>query len=818
MENNRLLHIAVGASRYDTNWVNTDIYWDKLMERLKSPLRTPETIQQFMDLKRGDQDRLKDVGGFVGGTLNGPRRKANSVLGRDIVTLDLDNIETNKTMDVIRRVASLGCAYAVYSTRKHTEYAPRLRVLIPLDKTVTADEYEPIARKLAEQIGIAMCDRTTFEASRLMYWPSCSADSIYVCEYGDAGFCSADGILGLYEDWHDVATWPRVPGEDTMHVRLAAKQEDPHSKRGIVGAFCRTYTITQAMETFLPGLYTPTVNGDRYTYTGGSTTGGAVVYNDDTFLYSHHATDPCSCKLVNAFDLVRLHKYGDADDNAKQGTPVAKLPSFTAMSELARNDRRVAARLLEERRTAAKDVFGAENSKIIEMPKKTDSVEDGNVVARPVQMPEDNSWANALEMDRNGNVKRTIGNTVLILQHDPAIAGKIATDEFAGKIILLGPVPWNPSEEKRDWADTDDAGLRYYLEVGYGITGKEKIEDALTIVSGENKINEVKDYLTGLIWDHVPRLDTLLIDYLGAEDTPYARAATRKTLCAAVARAINGGTKFDTMLILTGPQGLGKSTLLSKLGGKWFSDSLTTFEGKDAAELIQGTWINEIGELAAFSKQETEIIKQFLSKQHDIYRAAYGRRTERHPRRCIFIGTSNNDEFLRDTTGNRRFWPVDVGTGKITKSVFDELDTEIGQIWAEAYVRFVFGEKLYLETQSLQKEALEQQEKHRETWEKEGLIQEFLDKPIPDNWDALDITARRMFLNGNAAGPQKLVRRDKVCAYEIWEECFGMDRARMQRRDSVEINSIMKNMKGWTKNKSHRRYGSYGTQRGYERI
>lgn len=143
-------------------------------------------------------------------------------------------------------------------------------------------------------------------------------------------------------------------------------------------------------------------------------------------------------------------------------------------------------------------------------------------------------------------------------------------------------------------------------------------------------------------------MDTLLSDYLGADDTPYTRAVMRKSLCAAVARAVIGGVKYDYMPIFTGPQGIGKSTFLAILGKQWFSDSLTTFEGKEAAELIQGTWINEVGELSAFTKQETQVIKQFLSKTEDIYRAAYGRRTDKYLRWCVFFGTSNDSEFLKD--------------------------------------------------------------------------------------------------------------------------------------------------------------------------
>lgn len=213
--------------------------------------------------------------------------------GRDVITLDLDNIPAGGTADVLRRLDALGCAYAVYSTRKHEEVKPRLRVLAPLDRTVTADEYEPLARKLAEIIGIEFCDPTTFQATRLMYWPSCCVDSQYVFTYGDKPFLSADGLLALYRDWRNWQEWPQVPGTQQTHVRLAAKQGDPTTKPGIVGAFCRIYDIHQAIDAFLPGVYIPVDDGSgRLTYSGGSTTGGAVVYDDGQFLYSHHATDP----------------------------------------------------------------------------------------------------------------------------------------------------------------------------------------------------------------------------------------------------------------------------------------------------------------------------------------------------------------------------------------------------------------------------------------------------------------------------------------------------------------------------------------------
>ena len=796
MQYNRKLQISTAGTRKAMHWPKSEIMWSEFAEKLKTPVRGTETLEQYLVLPKSQQDELKDVGGFVGGTFEGDRRKAAGVVGRDLITLDLDNIPAGQTDDILRRVDGLGCAAAVYSTRKHSGYAPRLRVIIPIDRTGSADEYEPAARKLASLIGIEFCDPTTFEASRLMYWPSCSSNSQYVAEIYDKPFCSLDGVLGMYGDWHDISQWPQVPGSEAIERRRLAKQEDPTTKRGIIGAFCRSYTITQAMEKFIPGMYEETAVPGRYTYTGGSTVGGAVIYDGDLFLYSHHATDPCSGLLVNAFDLVRLHMFGDKDGEVKEGTPVSKFPSFMMMSRLAQDDPKVSELLSKERYEQAKEAF--------KTPEQKEPGPDYDL-----------SWLSKLTKDGNGRYEKTINNAVIVLENDPLLKGRIVTDEFASCGMVLGRVPWDQRDEKRRWTDVDDAGYYRYVEVFYGLTGREKLDHALMIVSAQNRINDVKHYLEGLQWDGIRRLDTLLSDYLGADDTPYTRAVMRKSLCAAVGRAVVGGIKYDYMPIFTGPQGIGKSTFLAILGKKWFSDSLTTFEGKEAAELIQGTWINEVGELSAFTKQETQVIKQFLSKTEDIYRAAYGRRTDKYPRRCVFFGTSNDSEFLKDMTGNRRFWPVDVGMHPAKKSVWQELPVEVDQIWAEAYAYWAAGEKLFL-PKELEEAAVEQQETHREASGKEGLIMDFLNKPVPANWNQMDVVKRRMFLAGGMHMEGELVLRDRVCAVEIWVECFGGDLKHMKRSDSMEINNILLHGK-WQRIKTPRDFGPYGQQRGFVR-
>ena len=797
MTNDRQITITVGASRNSTDWRPQSLLISELWERLRVPQRSTETMAEYLAMTKGRQAELKDVGGYVAGTLRGTRRKASTVTGRDIIALDLDNIPNGQTEAVCARIDALGCGYCVYSTRKHRTDAPRIRVLLPLDRTCTADEYEPIARKLAEIIGMDLTDPTTFEASRLMYWPSVCSDGQYVYYAADKPLLSADGVLGIYADWRDISSWPTHPGA-TPTARLAAKQGDPEEKPGIVGAFCRVYDIQAAMDKFLPGVYAPTDTTDRFTFCEGSTTGGAVLYDDGKFLYSHHATDPCSGKLVNAFDLVRLHRFGDADDNAEPGTPINRLPSFRAMTELASHDSRVTGLLMQERWEQATGGFTA----------------SGAPSAAPAAADED--WRSKLQYNKNGVPLGTIDNVWLILESDPALAGKFALNTFSGRGEVLGALPWNQSDRRRPWEDNDNAGLYWYMEKAYGISSNGKVDGALSLHSAKHAFNDVQTYLNGLVWDGVERLDTLFVDYLGAEDSDYTRAVTRKSFVAAVARAMQPGTKFDQMLIISGPQGIGKSTILDKMSRGWFNDSIRTFEGKEASELLQGVWIVEVAELDAFRRSDVSRIKQFISQRADRFRAAYGRHVKEMPRCCVFFGTTNSEEYLTDRTGNRRFWPVNAGVERATKSVWQDLPNEVDQLWAEAVVRWRWGEELYI-TGALEEAAREKQESHREVDMSEGIIIEWLSRMVPDDWQSWDLDQRRAFWAGQAQGEINLVPRDRICAAEVWCELFNGDPKSASNSDSMRINSVIDSTGEWGPRKPLR-CGPYGVQKGSTRV
>lgn len=794
LQNDRQITISAANGRNATRWPLQTLYWSELVDRLRIPARGAERLADYLKLSKRQQDDLKDVGGFVGGIVhNGGRRKANAIDGRDVLTLDLDHIPAGGTEDVLRRVDGLGCGYAIYSTRKHSPDAPRLRILLPLNRTITADEYEPIARKAAELIGIQLCDPSTFEAHRLMYWPSCCSDSQYVYTYGDKPFLSASGMLGLYADWHDVNAWPQVPGVPDSHRVLAAKQGDPTAKPGVVGAFCRTYNVYAAMERFLPGVYTPCDTPDRYTYAAGSTTGGTIVYENGLFLYSHHATDPCSGRLVNAFDLVRLHLYGNQDDAAELGTPTNRLPSYTAMCEMAVADPDVAALLdAEKYQEATKEFSGAA------------AAEAAN-------------WMKLLERNgANGGFAKTLKNYKIIINNDPNFKGKIRKNLFSSRIDVVGELPWARATDSPLWTDTDTTQLRTYMEPIIGKASKNDIADAVDACAGEHAYHPVRDYLNGLTWDGTPRLDTLFTDYLGAADTPYIRAVTRKSFTAAVARVMAPGIKYDTMAVIIGTQGRYKSTLLAKMGGAWFSDSLRNFGTKDSMETILGTWINEIAEMQAMNNSEIDAVKAFLTKLVDYYRAAYGHFAAEHPRQCVFFGTTNTHDCLRDTTGGRRFWPVDIDQQPRKKDVFADLDAERDQLWAEAVARWKLGEPLHL-SKELEAEAGVIQEDHRERHPWEGKIGEFVAQLIPEDWLKWDENRRRMYWGGGISFNEKSVQRTRICAVEIWCECLGKAQGDFQQRFAREINQLLEKMPGW-KNIGVREAGiPYGKQRCFER-
>ena len=781
IQNDKGLDVALGNSRKTKTWKNRPMQWSELLARMAKETRTPETVAEYKAMGREQQSEIKDVGGFVGGYCNNGNR--SDIRHRSLVCLDADFATSSLWDDWILLFGNAG---AIYSTHKHTPEKPRLRLVVPLARNVSPEEYQAIGRRIAATLGIDQFDDTSYQPQRMMYWPSASQDAEYVFEYTDGAFLDPDAVLATYHDWRDVSSWPMSSRVADVIKKTAAKQKDPLEKPGLVGAFCRAYSIEEAIETFVP-VYQPS-EGDRYTYTEGSTASGVVTY-EGKFSYSHHATDPASMQLCNAWDLVRLHKFAALDDGIDPATPVTSRPSYKAMVELAAADERVKVQIVEDRMAEAQEAFSEE-------------------------IPTEDDWKRKLRLTEKGAIASTIENVVTILNGDPGLAGRISFNEMSHNIVALGSLPWRKGHGERQWSDADDADLRYYLERVYGLSGKDKIFDAVNVVAMAHKFHPVRDYLDACEWDEVPRLETLLVDYLGAEDTPYTRAVTRKALVAAVARIYRPGCKFDYMLTLRGRQGLGKSALIGKLGGEWFSDTFTTMQGKEAYEQVQGAWIIEIGELAGMRKAEAETIKLYISKQSDRFRPAYGRRLQEFPRQCIFVGTTNESQFLRDTTGNRRFWVVDT-PNEPRLDMWDELTPDtIRQIWGEAVAYYHKGEKLFLPPE-LETAAREIQELYEEEDPRAGIVAAYLDRLLPEDWDEKDLYARRAWLEDKIPGT---VKRQTVCGYEIWAEALGQNPDRMDAYEGKRLSAIMAKLPEWRHQGNTKIIARpYGRQRFYKR-
>lgn len=786
--------LATGHSRTSKKWRNRHWQWSELLERCSQTQRTSETAAEYARMSREEQSNVKDVGGFVGGYLSGGVRKNTNVLYRSVATLDIDYGTLNVWDDF---QMAFGFAAMIYSTHKHSEKTPRYRLVFPLSRQVTPAEYEPLCRKIAAEIGIDLFDDTTYELPRLFYWPSTSKDADYVFEYQDGPACNVDQILGQYVDYRDVSAWPISSREGDVIAHEIKKAGDPTEKPGVIGAFCRAYSIEDVIEKFLTDYYEPTGADGRYTYKLGSVAGGLVCY-EGKFAFSHHETDPASRQLCNAFDLCRLHLYG-ARDEGSRALDITRKPSYLAMTEFASQDRNVKLILSRDKQQAAAEDFSG-----IELP------EDYN-----------DEWKADLEYSKSGKLQCTISNIILILENDPALKGRIVHDLFAGFDGVVGGLPWN--KKATQWTDSDDANLRVWLEKNYGLTGKEKIADALTAVLTRHSYHPIRDYLNGLTWDGVPRLERLIIDYIGAEDTELNRVMTRKHFTAAVTRVFRPGCKYDYCLVMTGPEGAGKSTLLNKMGGQWFNDSITTTEGKEGMDQLRRAWIIEMGELASIKRSDVESIKAYLSKRVDIYRAAYARRTAEHPRQCIFCGTTNEALFLKGDNGNRRFWviPVDPSLRKHSNWQ-DAIDRDRDQIWAEAVQYYKAGEKLYLDDK-LEAQAKKRQAEYNDDHDDPlaDMLYNFLDAKLPPDWETYDLNRRRAWWRNpdplDAVGTDV---RTRVSAVEFICERMGRDMADKEFKYLArKISNLIKALPNWEKVSTTKHcHNLYGIQRGYRRI
>lgn len=781
------LNYAEADSRTAREWRNKTKRWSDLLQMLQDPVETYETPEEYDKMPKNRQGDIKDVGGIVGGWLKNGQRKKGNVQQRSLVILDADFAPQDWPQDIQMLFEH---AIAWCTTHSHKKHKPKYRVFIPLSQPITGEQYEPVARKIAETFGMDIFDDTTYQAERLMHKPSHSKGAEYIQGFIDLPWLDPTDILNGFDDWRDASFWPESSRGHAERATQAKRAGEPTEKRGIVGAFCRAYDIIGAIEKFLPEVYAPTSHEDRWTYLDGTTSGGLVIY-DSKFAYSHHNTDPVGDKLSNAFDLVRVHMFGDLDDEVKPQTPANRYPSYVAMVEFLQEDRSTKAELVKSQLGSAYADF-------------SDIEEDG---------PGDEDWTSDLRLSTLGKIEPTIYNTVLILEKDPNLKECLTYNEFADAKERSKKVPWQ-TKIKKAWTDNDTVLLSAYLDDVYTIQINENRLRAALLKSAMNRpYNPVKEYIEKEPWDGVKRLETYFIDCLGVENTPYARAVTRKWFAGAVARIYNPGCKFEMMPVLSGAQGIGKSTAIRQLAPDYFTDGLNGLgQNKDDLQFLKGSWLIEVSELSAMKRTEAEKTKQFISAQVDRFRWSYGIEVEEHPRTCVFIGTTNDETYLKDKSGNRRYYPLPCNEENRKFTSFgSEIAELVPKLWAEAKYYYDQGEELFLSGE-LEKVAREKQKEAEAEDLMQNVIYEYLEIAITDNWYTLSQNDRRNYIQGRLEGSEedlvtsgfganKYIPRDTVTALEIYIEAFNKPAATtLDGRSNGEVRKIglvMSGHQGW---------------------
>lgn len=782
--------LSVAGSSASLKWSAVKYTWGDFLERLNRDIRGTETMRDFDRLDRTARANLKDVGGYMAGELSGARRLKSAVLSRSMITLDVDYADGLFPVEFDTRFP--GVAAVIYNTRSDRETSRRFRVVVPFAEEVQdAAQYEAAARKMAELLGIDLFDPTTFQAERMMYWQSLSSDQPKVFEVFEGEPISAEYLLSLYgnkEEWRDIRNWAFKSDQEkeTRAIVSKAMAQNPREKAGLVGAFCRAYSIPEAIEKYLSDVYEIAPGNDRYTYKAGHSVGGMIVF-DDLFCFSYHSTDPISDgHAYNAYDLVRVHKFGH----------LGKEDSTKEMNKLVCADKE-----------CVKDMV-TPDSYLDDFDDYGDAVKSDNT-----EEVTDLVW----DLDGKGNKQVTVNNFVNAFKSDPLLNGLLAYDMLKETIVFTRPSFTAKGSKKGDLvSDTDISIIKGRIERLHGIYNDAKLNDAIEQVSSDNAFHPIKNYLESLTWDGVERIDTFLIEYMGAEDNAYTREAFRKMLLAAVTRIYKPGTKFDTALVFYSEQGVGKSTLIQRLSKGWFNDSLTSLSGKESYEAIQFAWLVELAELSALRRSDVEAVKNFISKREDTYRGAYARRVKTHQRQCVFFGSTNDDEFLKDATGNRRFFPVAVRRVKKTHVIFEpQFDAIVDQLWAEAMNAFIFGEALTLSDEA-EMIAGGTRDEFTERTPLQGLIEDYLDRLFPADYEDRYLPQRLDFLNGDL-GEVGTVRKDTCSLIEVWTEALGRKKEDYTSAKGREIANALKSLKGWKRGKQAR-LKLYGPQVIYRRV
>lgn len=829
---------------------NVDWTWAELVERLSRSHEDKLSLAQFKELPKDRQAKRKNNGYFVGAQFKRQIREKVTMAERQILTFDIDQGTSEILKGLREGTSGLGAIeYVVYSTRTHGNGAIKLRVVIPLRKQLPHEWFQSISRILAWQLDFKMLavDTVSFVPTQIMYWPAhcCDIKPIFIHHRGP--LLDVSRTLEEWGPWQDIGMLPRSPREPDLLRESGSSKQNPLDKRGVVGAFCRTYDIHDAIETFLPEIYAPSEVGadgvpTRYSYVPGSLTNGVQVYADG-HMQSFHGSDPAGGQNLNSFDLVRLHLHGEKDGAREPEDDPRKMRSYKAMEQMLVDDESVARELRESNYGDDDDVWDDDPADAIEV-ETSEATSDAEIPDSTFEIPEDTvdgNWQEGLATTEKGIIKSNLPNILLILRNAKRFRGRFAHNEFTHFDGIVKPIRVKSlridlrvpagkgfvSIEAQHFAT-----IRVILESphgkgkpGWGLrVTQTDLREAVLTVCRENSFHPVRDWLGGLTWDGKSRLDSLWVKACHTPNTPYHRSASRLFLTAAVARIMEPGTKFDYMPVISGPQGIRKSTLVAMLGSlSWSGETEGHFDDKKKfVEASLGFWFLENSEMTHFRRaSDDDAIKAMLSGTEDTVRLSYRPDPQTFPRQFVMIGTTNATTYLRDR--HRRIWSIVCGAGDVdVEWVVSNRD----QLFAEAVVEYRRMRRetntpwlpLYL-TGEAKAEHETRQDDHllpNEAEMKAGIVRDWLDIPVPlgqskPGWDLADEA-------DDAFAEEELVLRAHTCAVELYERALGNDISKYDMRAARSIGDLMRFLEPDWRVAPLARCGKYGRQRSYVRT
>ncbi len=797
--------------------------------------RTKETVLEYQKGNKQLRDNAKDVGAFLMGNTTENRRDRLAIELRNMITLDLDYCPEN-IMTILQEKANtiLNFRFFVYSTHSHTSKKPRLRLIAPLLYDIKPEEYEAAASRLCSKIGIEFFDATTIQSNRIMYFPSTSIDGDYICESfnDDKGDLDAQILLDEYYDYHNIDEWQRphyFDGRSSGKINRGTIPDSTKTKWRMVNSFNTEYTITDAIDTFLSDIYKKenSKNNNRYTFIGGESRNGLHILNPQ-YAYSHHATDPAQGRLLNAFDIVRIHKFGKQDLHKTDNEiydDYGNTSSFKAMCDFIKTMPNV---------MKHDPKIKEQETQLIELMEKfdVDTTDNENI-----------EWHNLFIRDNKSNALiRHPYNIGIIIANDPLLKDLFFYDTIKQQICFLRAPFWDTDIKKGDGLrDLDMQHIAQYIaQPPYFQSGKDAMENAVMVEAYKKKINYPKHFLSTLPeWDGVERVETVFIDLFDVGDCSFIREATKKWFTALVARIMEPGCKFDYTVSLIGAVGIGKSMFGKSLiaidwdgdmaniekANYFFSDKEIDLRNeRDTIDALRGVCILEIAEFDKyFTKYDKATLKSFMTKTKDRFIERYGKRSIDVPRSFIMLATTNEQRPIKNVEDERRFMPFYSNLPKHKALIFDQTkwNKEIrDQVLAEAlhyyFTGYSFSAPFNPKQQREWDMLLDRASLENDYF---GIVEEYVNNKFPVQFFDLEFHQQKSWWREKTDGGYHRSLRDEFSIKEIY--CIALDKRLGDNPDFYERKDIEQalNRLGFERQGNSRKtFGDLGRQIYYKKM